>query len=111
MITEEEHYLIKLSEEASEIIKDVSKAMIFGLNDIDPNKNETNKQKIENEIADLLGVVDLLIFWGALDKEEIFSQEKRKAKQRKVSEWMDYSKELGITAPKIINKHLPKETK
>ncbi len=92
-----EHILIKLNEEATEIAKDVDKALIFGLDDVEPNQEFTNKQKIENEIADLLGVVEMLTEKGFLNKDEIFNHSKINAKKVKVLRWLDYSILKGIT--------------
>ena len=61
-MTEREKYLlICLMEEAAEIQMACSKALRHGLNSLYPNKPSTNSEDISREVADLLGLVDLLV--------------------------------------------------
>ena len=96
-LSKNEHLLLKASEECIEVSKEISKAIIFGLDDAHPYDAKTNKEKIQDELADLLGVVEMLIYKGILDKKEIFNEEKIQEKQKKVLKWMEYSVSLGIT--------------
>ena len=70
MMNRQEHLLVVLSEECSEVIKDVSKALRFGLDDIKPNQTPnlelTNSDKITNELADVFAVVDMLVEEGII---------------------------------------------
>jgi len=96
-ITIEQHLLTKLSEECSEVIKEVCKSIIHGLDDYEPNQSLSNKEKIQNELADLLTIVDMLCEHGSLNSAEIFASEKKDAKSEKVLKWMNYSIQNGIT--------------
>lgn len=108
MLTIEQHLLQKLSEECVEISKEISKAILFGLQDKEPNQKETNQVKIENEIADFLGVIELLIGNSVIREDEIYHREKITNKKDKVIKWMNYSTSIGITEENsrlnIINK-------
>lgn len=85
-MTETEYLLVCLAEEASEIIKDVSKALRFGLDDVAPNGN-TNKQNLAMELTDLLAVYDLLEEDGTL-KPFSYNPDLIAAKKAKVMYYM-----------------------
>lgn len=91
-MTETEHLLVCLAEEASEIIHSVSKALRFGLNDGYPGTNRTNAQDIQKELSDLQIVAMMLVnshkipFWGIVDGQ---------IKKAKVHEYMEYAKQKG----------------
>jgi len=97
MLTTEQHLLQKLSEECVEISKEISKAILFGLQDKEPNQNKTNQVKIENEIADFFGVIELLVDNNFIREDEIYNRVKISDKKDKVIKWMNYSTSLGIT--------------
>ena len=95
--TMKEHLLQKISEECAEISKEISKALLFVLKDIEPNGFKTNMEKIQDELADLIGVLELVTEEGILNKSQIFNQEKISNKKKKVLKWMAYSVDKGIT--------------
>lgn len=91
-----EHLLECLSEECSEVIKDVSKSNRFGLNDrnvLNPT-GPTNKERLIDELNDLIGVVNLLVDEGILPKDFV-SSEKQIAKKKKVLKFIDYATSVG----------------
>lgn len=57
---EEQLFLLKLSEECSEISKLCSKAIQFGLNSIDPVTNKSNIQLLHDELNDFNGALKYL---------------------------------------------------
>lgn len=61
--------LDKLQEECAEIIMAAAKAKTFGL--IDSWEGETNRQKLETEIGDLLCVISILVDNKVLDHDTI----------------------------------------
>jgi hypothetical protein len=92
----EEHLLICASEECLEIAKDISKALRFGLNDrnvLDP-EGPTNRERIVNEINDLIGVLDMLEDHDILPRHW-HDYEKQEAKQEKVNKFIDYAESVG----------------
>ncbi len=61
-----EHLLVILSEECSEVIKEVSKALRFGLENGYPGQSKTNQDNIEDELTDVFAVVEMLLDDGML---------------------------------------------
>ena len=55
-----EHLLVILMEECSEVQKNASKALRFGLDDHAPDSNISNSQMITNEIGDLYAAIQML---------------------------------------------------
>jgi ElaB/YqjD/DUF883 family membrane-anchored ribosome-binding protein len=64
MRTLEEMLLTQVKEEASEVIQRICKADRFGLEETQPGKDMNNKQRIQDEIYDLLSVLALLTSFG-----------------------------------------------
>lgn len=100
-----EHLLTCLGEEGAEIAKDCSKSNRFGLDDIyatiHPDgsrtiKNEmgTNRERIVDELNDLLGVAELLVEYDVLPANWQ-SEEKQRAKRVKVRKYMAYAHSVG----------------
>ena len=91
-MTDEEHLLACLSEECAEVIKNVNKALRFGLGDKHPGKAENNRELIEHELNDLYGVVELLgeyLVYFSRDDRQI------QAKKEKVRHYMKYARAIG----------------
>lgn len=76
-----------VTEECGEAIQAACKANRFGLDHIWPEKGETNRRALEREIADILGVADLL---GLVIRDE-----DRAAKRVKLQKMMGLSEQLG----------------
>lgn len=90
-----EQLLIILAEECSEVIKDVTKSLRFGLDDINPsdNHNKTNRENISNELCDLIAVAKMLLNEGYID--DYLDDVKIEKKQNKVEKYLNYSKDVG----------------
>lgn len=89
----EEHLLTILSEECAEVIKDVSKALRFGLDDYPPDstKENTNKKRIAYELNDIIAVAQMLKNEQYIDN--FMDSDKILEKQHKVEEFLLYSKD------------------
>ena len=98
MITREQHLLIKLSEECSEVGKEVSKALLFGLDDKEPNQDLTNREKIIAEFNDLFAVMSMLKDDGVFDESKLLTADSLIAKREKVEKWIKYSQSVEITS-------------
>ena len=94
-MTKQEHLLVILSEECAELSKEASKALRFGLNDHEPEKTETNAQRIVAEFNDLFAIIGMLKDINCLDEKELVNIKAIQAKQKKVEKWFKYSQSVG----------------
>lgn len=83
----QEHLLIILAEECAEVAQRASKALRFGLNEIEPGQLLTNHQRLCEEMSDLWAAADMLKLEG--DRERAI------AKKHKVEEFLVRSRILG----------------
>ena len=90
-----EQLLVILAEECSEVIKDVTKSLRFGLEDINPKDNEKNENRknLINELSDLIAVAEMLVDEGFID--DYLDIEKIQKKQEKVEKYLKYSESVG----------------
>lgn len=91
-MNKQEHLLVVLSEECAEISKEVSKALRFGLEDHEPNSHESNRERITKEIADFIGVVEMLYDYKIVKRPQLFDIEEKK---KKVEKYMQYAQSVG----------------
>lgn len=97
IVTENEHLLSCLAEECNEVAQRVSKALRFGLNEIQPGQPLTNAQRISLELTDLCGVVTMLLSRNLIvdvDPAGVIE------KQAKIEKFMKYARELGTIQDK-----------
>lgn len=88
-----EHLLTILSEECNEVAQRVSKALRFGLLEVEPNQKLTNADRIVQEYTDLVAVYEELFDAGIITKtiDEVDIENKK----QKVRKFLDYSESLG----------------
>lgn len=94
-----EQLLVILMEECGEITeilnrvnKRTSKALRFGLDEIQDGETETNAERIVSELNDLYGVVELLTEEGYLPQ---LSRDEIEAKKKRIEKYFEISKEHG----------------
>ena len=87
-----EHLLMILAEECAEVAQRVSKALRFGLDEVQPGQQLTNEQRIWGEMNDLAGVGEMLI---AARGAGGFCRDAVEAKKAKVERYLSYSAECG----------------
>lgn len=86
-----QHLLTILAEECAEVAQRASKAIRFGLHEVQPGQHEDNKRRLERELADLVATAELLeLEIRELDKAD---------KKEKVKKFMVYSAEKGTLDP------------
>lgn len=81
--------LMILQEECAEVTQAISKIFRFGLDTQYPEGAPTNKEKLEEEVGDLLAMVDILIQSGALSDSHI--NQARSAKKSKLKIWSKHN--------------------
>lgn len=101
LMNREEHLLSIVAEECAEVAHSVSKAMRFGMVEVEPGQTETNASRIQSEYCDLMAAMQML---GECDKEiykgwDTTRLEKHlKDKKAKVEKFLKYSAMRGTLA-------------
>lgn len=93
-----EHLLECLSEECSEVGQRVSKALRFGLDEIQRDQPLNNAERIVEELRDLFAVTAILIEEGIIPGFVIVSQFDVEAKRDKIDRYMAISRAQGVLA-------------
>lgn len=93
MITRNQHLLTVLAEECCEVAQRVSKALRFGVSEIQPGQPFTNAERIAQEFQDVLAAIEMLEAGGVLERpSDTHAIERKKAK---VEEFMWYAVNCG----------------
>jgi hypothetical protein len=93
-MTRDQHLYVIAAEESIEVGQRCTKAARFGGDEVQPGQPLDNRQRIMQEFADLLGVMELLGFAplvGPLHALRPWID----AKKAKVERFLDYSRECG----------------
>jgi NTP pyrophosphatase (non-canonical NTP hydrolase) len=75
--------LLILQEECAEVVQATSKCFRFGLNGM--YLKESNRDRLEQEIGDVLAMIDILANQGEISLERLLEAKQRKFK--KLSQW------------------------
>lgn len=87
-----EYLLSCLIEECAEVIQRATKAQRFGLQEVQPEQELTNEERLAAELADLTGVLEMLYE----HKVQLIAEEGAiAAKKKKILKFMDYSRDQG----------------
>lgn len=96
-MTRTEILLTQMAEECNEIAQRVSKAIRFGLLEVQEGQEKTNAARIIQEFRDLQAVMELLEDAGALEKcvwaRNVAAIEAKKAK---VAAYLEHSRACGV---------------
>ena len=97
-MTRQEHLLVILAEECSEVAQRASKALRFGLEEIQPGElsKSTNADRIMHEYADLVAAIEMLQQCGALPIVDL--RNRIESKKNQVTKFLSYSRECGTLA-------------
>lgn len=90
----QEYYLIKIIQEASEVIKDATKVLEFGPDIIVPGTNVTNRDRLITELNDLAGAIHALKDSG-FNMTGLGDPHAIAAKVDKINHYMKVSQQLG----------------
>ncbi len=91
-MTTQEHLLTILGEECVETAQRASKALRFGLEEIEPGYTLANAERIMVEYDDIVAMVLMLQERGLLPESKM---SRVKAKQEKVLKFLEYSRACG----------------
>lgn len=87
-----EHLFTIMAEECTEVAHVISKILRFGLEETGPGHDQTNRERLEDEIADILGMISMLKAEKLINDIPLA---KIKAKGERVKKYLEYSKEKG----------------
>lgn len=90
-----EHLLTILGEEGVEVSQRCSKALRFGLGEIQPGQELTNAERIRGEYIDLLAVTRMLVEEGAIEPVTDADLSAMEEKRQKVEKFLAYSRKCG----------------
>lgn len=87
-MTEQDYLVLLLAEEAAEVVHRASKAIRFGLDEIQRDHIDNNLVRLLHELNDLAAVAYLF-------QEDWMDEQLIEAKKAKVERYMNYSRFLG----------------
>lgn len=87
----QEEILNILQEECAEVIQMVSKCRRFGIDQRHLKADKPNREKLTEEIGDLLAMINLCISYNIVDQTKIIVAQENKYK--KLEEWSNIFKE------------------
>lgn len=88
------YLLVKLAEECCEAAQRATKAVTFGVDEVQPGQPLNNSERLMDELEDVRVIVEMLREEGALSLSPI-NEERFAAKRAKVERFMRYSQECG----------------
>ena len=91
-MTREDLLLLIFSEECNEVAQRVSKALRFGLDEVQIGQDNNNSDRIVYELSDLFAVYEMLRDEGILPDIKSYDLN---VKKKKVEKYLLYSKERG----------------
>ena len=94
-MSREEHFLICLAEECDEVGQRVMKALRFGLDEVQEGQSLSNKQRISEELFDLVAVATICDRMGLLAGVEP-NERAIQRKLEKIEKFMAISREQGV---------------
>lgn len=81
---------LEISEQAAQVGIRVSKALRFGLDEIQAGQMQSNLERLASELADLLGTVEVLVEAGVIGSVD--------AKKKKIGDMLAYSIKCGVVS-------------
>lgn len=96
----QEHLLTIMAEECAEVAQRISKALRFGLSEVEPGQDATNAERIVWEFMDLRAAFEMLKDEGAFPLEwtDVDSAASIARKRAKVEKFLRYSETCGTLA-------------
>jgi hypothetical protein len=87
-MTRTQYLLVTLVEEFCEAGQRATKALRFGMNEVQPGHADDNVRRLERELADAVAVAEMLNLK--------IREEDKAAKREKVEKYMVYSRQMGV---------------
>lgn len=87
----QEHLLIIVMEECNELAQRCSKALRFGLHEVQPGQQYNNAERIQEEYADLIGAIRMLSETMDFSLDSL-SEVAINEKKLKIKKFMEYAR-------------------
>lgn len=88
--------LVQIMEECDELSQRCSKALRFGLDEVQDGQNQTNLERLLYEFNDLVATVQYFSQKETEERFDIFDSHAQGLKYEKLDKYLAYSKEKGI---------------
>lgn len=98
-LTRQQWLLVKLCEECQEVSQRVTKALTFGIAEVQEGQELNNSDRISEELADLILIYKMLINEGVLAEVPYDYNVKLNKRESKVERWFRYAQQEGIVEP------------
>lgn len=85
MTPKEREVMNILSEECAEVIQAISKCHRFGIDNLKPGQDKTNRQHLEEEVGDLVAMIGILMNDETLSEDNIYQASEHKID--KLKQW------------------------
>ena len=73
-----------LQEECAEVIQAVSKISRFGIDNLKPGKEKTNRDHLEEELGDMMAMITILVDKGIVSRVQLEKAEAAKIEKLKL---------------------------
>ena len=81
----QQEILLIAQEECAEVVQAISKCFRFGFDEKHPNQDLNNKQRLEEEVGDLMCMIEIMSDKGIIDYMQVFDA--KNAKYQKLETW------------------------
>lgn len=95
MLNKEQYLLTQLGSEGCEVSHRCSKAIQFGLAEVQDGQTQDNHDRLRDEIMDFVGTLVMLEEAGILSFEGFDESTAIDAKRAKVEKYMEYARKQG----------------
>lgn len=85
MNEKDKEIMLIAQEECAEVTQAISKVFRFGFTAIHPDGGKNNRERLEEEIGDMLCMIDLMVEKNIVDRYNII--EASKDKRKKLEKW------------------------
>jgi NTP pyrophosphatase (non-canonical NTP hydrolase) len=85
MNDKQKEVMLIAQEECAEVIQAISKVFRFGMDDVHPTTNKSNRDSLEEEVGDLLCMIELLQEHGIVNSTSVLNANVRK--RNKLKKW------------------------
>ena len=81
----QQEILLIAQEECAEVVQAISKCFRFGFDEKHPDQDRNNKQRLEEEVGDLMCMIEIMSDKGIIDYMQVFNA--KNAKYQKLETW------------------------